>query len=227
MGHCLPPRIRVLLFDAGGTLVFPNFRRIAAELEAEGLVVDPERLRRAELAARFRLDREDFVQAPDADRWGTFLEAIATEAGVPGFPAAALARLAAYHGEHNLWEDVPDDVPRVLEQLGRHFRLGLVSNANGTVGSKLERLGLARHFETVVDSGIEGIEKPDPRLFRIALERMRAAPEETAYIGDVYHIDVVGAEAAGLHPVLIDPASNHAERNCARIQSLADLLAAR
>ena len=66
-------------------------------------------------------------------------------------------------------------MPAALEPLRGRFRLGVVSNANGTVRAKLARVNLARFFETIVDSHEEGIEKPDPRLFQIALARMGVA----------------------------------------------------
>jgi len=50
------------------------------------------------------------------------------------------------------------------------------------------------------------VEKPDPRLFEIALERARADRAATIHCGDIYHIDVVGARAAGLPAVLLDSA---------------------
>jgi HAD superfamily hydrolase (TIGR01509 family) len=135
-------------------------------------------------------------------------------------------RLRAFHDLHNLWDLVPADVPAALTQLGARYRLGVVSNSNGTVRAKLARIGLAHHFETIVDSAEEGIEKPDPRIFAIALDRMGVAAAETAYVGDLYHVDVVGAEAAGLTPFLLDPLDLHAARAVSRIRALAELAGA-
>ena len=72
-------------------------------------------------------------------------------------------------------------------------------------GRILEHLGLApppglRHrFREV------GVEKPDPRIFRLALARAGVGRPQAAYVGDLYSIDVLGARAAGLRPVLLDP----------------------
>ena len=62
-----------------------------------------------------------------------------------------------------------------------------------------------------------------PRLFHVALERMGARADETAYVGDLYHVDVAGARAAGLHPVLLDPHGLHADKPCTRVTALAEL----
>jgi putative hydrolase of the HAD superfamily len=68
-----------------------------------------------------------------------------------------------------------------------------------------------------------GVEKPDPRIFRMALERMGIEPEDAVYVGDVYEIDVVGARAAGMRAYLIDPLMRLGHLDCDRIASLTEL----
>jgi len=110
----------------------------------------------------------------------------------------------------------------------RRFRaLGLplvvVSNSNGTLRAKLERLGLADAFDHVLDSHEEGVEKPDPRIFHAALARAGARPEHALHVGDLYEIDVVGARAAGVHAILLDVADLYREVDCPRVRTLAAL----
>ena len=102
-------------------------------------------------------------------------------------------------------------------------KLVVVSNANGKLKVLFERLGLARRFDVMLDSFEEGVEKPDPRLFQIALEKSGARREETLHVGDLYHVDVQGARAAGLDAVLFDPADLYAGFDCRRIRSLGEL----
>jgi putative hydrolase of the HAD superfamily len=220
-------RMKTILFDAGGTLVFPNFAHVAAELAAEGTAVDAAALQRADARVRFDLDRAEVVAVTsDGSRFRRYFDGLARSVGLAAMPDAVFARLDRFHREHNLWEDVPPDVPETLARLRRRYRLGVVSNANGTVRAKLERVGLAAFFETIVDSHEEGIEKPDPRLFAVALGRMGVAAADTAYVGDLYHVDVVGAAAAGLRPFLLDPFDLYAHLPVTRVRALADLDAA-
>jgi FMN phosphatase YigB (HAD superfamily) len=58
-----------------------------------------------------------------------------------------------------------------------------------------------------VDSGVLGIEKPDPRIFQAALQALRVAPEEALYVGDLYEVDVLGAQSAGIEAVLVSACS--------------------
>ncbi|HEX5012422.1 MAG TPA: HAD family hydrolase [Planctomycetota bacterium] len=219
-------RFRTLLFDVGSTLVFPNWQLISEELARDDVHLAPDVLAAREPHARHALDNEAFVaRTNDRSRWDDYFGGIVRQCGVPGFPPGALARLRIYDDAHNLWEHVPPEVPGVLSALRRRgCRLGAVSNSNGSVQRKLTELGLAGSFEVVLDSAVEGIEKPDPRLFLRALQRMGVRTEHATYVGDIYHVDVVGARAAGLQPILVDPCGLHADKPCRRIATLEELL---
>lgn len=215
-----------LFFDAGNTLVFPNFRLISQTLAARGPRVSPEELERGELRARFLLDDPELVRtSTDQARWTLYFETIFRHCGVTDAHAlrSTLEELQAIHRVSNLWEIVPPDVPPALEGLRRKFRLSVISNANGTVREKLRRVGLLDFFEAVLDSHEEGVEKPDPRIFRAALERTGALAGQSLYIGDMYHIDVAGARAAGMEGVLLDPGGLHGDKPVLRIARLAAL----
>jgi putative hydrolase of the HAD superfamily len=75
----------------------------------------------------------------------------------------------------------------------------------------------------VIDSHEERVEKPDPEIFRIALERSGSDAETTLHVGDIYHVDVVGARAAGLQAILVDRGDLHEDRDCVRVANLTEL----
>jgi putative hydrolase of the HAD superfamily len=100
----------------------------------------------------------------------------------------------------------------------------VVSNANGRLKHLFDRLGLTPYFDLVFDSHDWNVEKPDPRLFQIALEQSAADAASTAHVGDLFHIDVAGARAAGLREgVLLDAAGLYPDADCRRIQQLDEL----
>jgi putative hydrolase of the HAD superfamily len=139
--------------------------------------------------------------------------------------AAALLELNAYHKQFNLWETVPDEVAPALAALrARGFQLVVVSNANGTLLDAFTRLGLVESLDVIFDSHVVGIEKPDPRFFQHALEQARARAETTVHVGDLYHVDVVGARSAGIAAVLLDVANLYADYDCRRVRSLTQLV---
>lgn len=216
--------IETVFLDAGGVLVWPNWNRVADALRARGIDVDPAALFAADAPARYALD-EAHVRS-DQQRSLSFFELALAEAGVTLSPVteAALADVRAYHRRENLWEIVPGFVVPALRQLrAAKYKLVVVSNANGTLHHAFDRLGLTPHFDVIVDSHVEGVEKPDRRLFEIALARSASAPETTVHVGDFYNVDVAGARGAGLTPVLVDEAGLHAGADCARIRSIAEL----
>ena len=220
--------VETLFLDAGGVLVFPNWDRVGETLARHGLQVTAEALRRVEPGVKFAIDEAQRVAtSTDADRGSAYLDAVLDTAGVPRCPAraAALAELYAYHTEHNLWEHLPGDVVPALERLSvLGMKLAIASNANGGLQRMFDRIGLTRHFHAICDSCVEGVEKPDPRFFRIVLERSGARPESTLHVGDLYHVDVVGARRAGLQAMLLDPHDLYGDYQVERVRSLAQLV---
>jgi HAD superfamily hydrolase (TIGR01509 family) len=222
--------IQTVFLDAGGVLVNPNWSRVSEALGRHGVSVSAAQLAAAEPRAKKRLDTGDTIQATnDQQRGWTYFNLVLGEAGIPlsAATAAALAELHIYHQTHNLWETVPDEVLPALAALrAMGFRLVVLSNANGTLHRAFDRLGLTAAFDVIFDSHREGVEKPDPRFFRLALERCGADAETTMHVGDLYHVDVAGARAAGLTPALLDVAGLYPECDCLRVRSLTELVEA-
>jgi HAD superfamily hydrolase (TIGR01549 family) len=220
-------RIDTLFLDAGGVLVFPNWARVSAALAERDIAVTADALAVAEFRAKRRLDIGETIQSTDDQSRGwLYFNLTLEEAGVPlsASTDAALTELREYHGRENLWEDVPADVVPTLETLrGLGLRLVVVSNANGRLRHLFDRLQLTGSVDVLFDSFEEGVEKPDPRLFQIALERSGGRRESTLHVGDLYHVDVVGARAAGLEAVLLDIAGLYDGYDCPRIRHFSEL----
>jgi HAD superfamily hydrolase (TIGR01509 family) len=219
--------LETVFLDAGGVLLFPNWTRVSETLARHGVDVAPAALARAEPYARRQLDdRQVIGGTTDASRGWLFFDLILDRAGITpsDATAAALDELNVYHRAHNLWEFVPDSVRPALAGLrDLGLRLTVVSNANGTLCAHLARIGLDTLVDCMLDSFDEKVEKPDPRLFEIALERSRATRESTIHVGDLYNVDVVGARSAGLRAVLMDEADLRPDADCPRIKSLDEL----
>lgn len=215
--------LRAILFDAGNTLLRMNYTAIAAELGRHGVCVEPAAVQRAEWRARVRLDDEVLsCSAPGdstesrstGDRYlGLVLDAL----GVRG--AGMLERMLEWRRTYNrpvgVWNTAEPQAPEALALARRAgLRAAVVSNSNGSVRSILSALGLTDDLDFVLDSGEVGLEKPDPRIFELALTRAGVAAGEAAYVGDLYSIDVRGSRAAGIRPILLDPAGHWGPRDC-------------
>jgi HAD superfamily hydrolase (TIGR01549 family) len=218
--------IKAVLFDAGNTLVWLDHPFLVELLREHGYEVTEDRILEAEYGAKLLLDqmvREG--KGTDQTRGPIYFGEVFRQLGIRDEQFAPLAqRLWRRHAERNLWSRVRDETLETLERLRADgYRLGVISNADGRVEALLERLGLRAPFEIVIDSHVVGMEKPDPRIFRLALDRLGLEPEEAVYVGDVYEIDVVGARGAGLRPFLIDPLGRFHEMDCERIRGIGEL----
>ncbi len=226
----LPGRPRALLLDVGNTLAFLDEEAVARELAARaGVHVAPAALRRAQGPAKHRYERFLVETQRHADGWYVYMESLLAAAGLAPDDAPALAReLRTAHDEFNLWRRVPDGLPSALDEAeASGLSMGVVSNSEGAVKELLEAVGLAAHFEVIVDSGVVGISKPDPAIFALALEALDVGPEDALYVGDVPAVDVDGARAAGLEAVLIDTFDHYPDyQGAPKIRAVADLLSA-
>jgi HAD superfamily hydrolase (TIGR01549 family) len=219
--------IETLFLDAGGVLVFPNWSRVSAALAARGIRVAPEQLAAAEPHAKRRFDTSTRITgSTDQQRSFPYFNMVLAAAGIEQNAAtdAALEEMHHYHARLNLWEVVPDDVKPALARfrdLG--LRLAVISNANGTIHACLDRVGLTPCFDAIFDSHVEGVEKPNPRLFQIACDRTGARPDTAMHVGDIYHVDVVGARNASIRPLLLDPFGLYGDADCPRVPTLGAL----
>src|SRR5262249_40239443 len=98
-------------------------------------------------------------------------------------------------------------------------------NSNGSVRSILEATGLAPDLDFIIDSSVVGVEKPDHRIFELALREAGVAADEAVYVGDLYSVDVLGARRAGLAALLPDPRGFWGPRDCPVAGGVADAVA--
>jgi putative hydrolase of the HAD superfamily len=231
-----PPK--AVFFDAGETLVYPHpsFSELFAEvLRAEGVVVDPAVVQ--EVVSAYSQKFTETVQSGEARLWTTspersrafwdgvyrgFLE----EVGVAEHHDRLVERLYATFSDLASYRLHPDVIPTVDRLRDAGISLGVISNFEEWLERLLETLGVTDYFPVRVISGVEGVEKPDPEIFRIALERAGVAAEESVYVGDHPFFDIEAAEEVGMVAVLIDRRGRYPDAEGIRITSLEDLPAA-
>ena len=230
--------VRAIFFDAGETLLYPHpsFAEVFSEvLRDEGHPVDPARVQ--EVVTAYSQRFTDSVVSGEGKLWSTSSDR--SRAMWRGIYDGFLTAVGVHDDHEHLFEALytrftdlatyrlhPDALP-VLERLRKsEVALGLISNFEDWLERLLEALEVGHFFDVTVISGVEGIEKPDSEIFRIALERAGVSAEESVYVGDHPFFDVDAAREAGLVPVLIDRRGRHEDVDAIRITSLEDLPAA-
>jgi len=228
--------LRAIFFDAGNTLIYPRVEELAADLTRQGYPASAEDFYAAERAGKQKLDewlwpqirRGVVPRTIDHYYWGEYLKALVERLGVPEPERLPMMqRVAEGFRNITLWSLVLPETPPFLEALrAQGYFLGVISNSIGTMEEQLGRVGLARHFDTVLDSALVGVEKPHPEIFQIALSRVPPcgiAPAETLFVGDTNATDMGGAQLAGLRGVLIDRVGAYPLATCPRITLLPEL----
>ena len=103
---------------------------------------------------------------------------------------------------------------------------GVLSNLTEDLAPLVQKLGIAPYLDVLVTSIEVGAEKPDPRMFNAALEKVGVLPREAVHVGDQYHSDVGGARAIGMSAVLLDRGGWHPEiSDCPRVAKLTEVAA--
>jgi putative hydrolase of the HAD superfamily len=198
--------IDAVVLDAGGVLLLPDPEGLRELLAPFGAEPDDERCRWGHYASTRVVD-----QLGRAD-WRAIDRNVAAELGVPEehLDAATDAIDKAYNTRP--WVPIEGAAEALVALQTAGFPLAVVSNASGTMEAQLAHHDICSidgetHAEVavVVDSHVVGVEKPDPAIFRFALDALDVAPERCLYVGDTVFFDVNGARAAGLHPLHVDP----------------------
>ncbi|HEX4825064.1 MAG TPA: HAD family hydrolase [Candidatus Polarisedimenticolaceae bacterium] len=219
-----PRRIETVLLDAGGVLLDLDYAFLQRLLDARHVKTAVGELSLAESIARTAIDRRVREGGRTSDAWRDYFRILLARVGVPPeWTEEIIDTLAEAHERVGLWTVAIDGAVDAVSKLKRAgYRLGVVSNAEGRVERDLSGAGFAGLFETVVDSHLVGVEKPDPKIFHIALERLKAPAETALFLGDVPAVDVAGAEAAGLRAVLLDRHDLYADATARRVTSIRD-----
>ncbi len=198
----------VVLLDAGGTLFQERESRDQVYVRvfaATGIDVDLDVMAalRRDVHAALLAERRDVV--PYTAPWfREFLSRLLARTGRRADPETLRATLADHFGRPENFVVHADAPPALEELLARGVRLGIVSNWSEQLPALLQALDLWRPFEVVAVSAAVGRTKPDPALFRWALDRLGARPEQALHVGDQPVLDVAAARRAGLAALLID-----------------------
>ncbi len=223
--------VRACIFDAGGTLVHPDWPRLSRIAEkVAGRRFDEGEMGRAfaEVLRALGIDmqREGFVLPDEFKREHWTFRSVYRALGLDEQSCNdVIERVATAHVERHLWCTVDPDAARVIDELKQNgLMVAVISNTeDGRLIDSLDACGISGHFDLLVDSHLVGLRKPDPAIFRLALDRLGIAADQAAYVGDSYASDALAARANGLRGILLDPLDLHPESVCPRIKTLGEL----
>jgi putative hydrolase of the HAD superfamily len=217
------------LFDAGGVLVLPDPTVLAPLLAPYGgstSIDDHVRAHYRGMAVKSALGSAESF-------WDDYDQAYVRAVGVADDEVAAAAVVLGRTRNAWLWRwPITSSVTTLRRLHEAGVPIGVVSNASGQIADVLRRFGVCQVGEgdhtpvlVIVDSHLVGVAKPSPAIFDHALHLFDGVPpERIGYVGDSVTMDVGGARAAGLHPILLDPFDDHPDADFDRVRSLEELL---
>lgn len=225
--------LSAVLFDMGGTLDgdaehwLDRFDRLYAE---SGRAVPRERLREAYDDAGRRAKEDDAIQSMGlSDMVGRLLDWQFAHLGLEDAPLRARI-VSAFDAHVRPAAAANRGVLKALFERG--FALGVVSNACGNVPVLCDDYGFAPYLSVVIDSRRAGVEKPDPAIFRLALEHLQVPASSVLMVGDSYERDVLPSASLGMQTAWLRSASaaaaatEHSYRPDIEIERLSELITA-
>jgi putative hydrolase of the HAD superfamily len=225
----------MVFFDAGGTLLdpYPSFPELFAstcrtagyEVSTEQVAEVQERLapHLTELVTEANLPHAPSL-SPEASRafWTFTYRRFLAELGIEDESMTnRLYETFSTFESYRLYDDVKPTLDAIE---GAGYRIGLISNFDSWLEKMLIEMEVGHVFDPSIISGLVGVEKPDPAIYRVAIERAGLAPERCVHVGDSPTMDMGPAEEVGITPILLDRTGRYPEPRYARIERLTELL---
>jgi FMN phosphatase YigB (HAD superfamily) len=217
-----PKPVHALFFDVGNTLLFPSRERMLRVLHDRNIFPSEELLQRIERQTKREFDSlQESHAAIDHGFWHIYYSHLLEELGVAN--EADCRTLVSCTRVSRNWCNIRPGTREALMRLSERYRLGVISNADGTIAAALDACGIADCFESITDSGIVGKEKPHPEIFESAINSLTVPASSSLYIGDVYSVDYLGATRFGMQAMLFDVAGAYRDKGLPRVETLEQL----
>lgn len=226
-------RIRAVFFDVGNTLLYPHpsVSEVCRQVLARhGHVHDLSAI--DELMPLVDEYYEDRYRADDtfwtneeetSGVWVGMYSLLCRRLGITDSAEDIAREVYDEFGDPARWAAYEDVAPAFDRLKDAGYVLGVVSNWDTRLSHLLDGLGLGAKLDFVVSSAAEGLHKPDPRVFELALRRAGVSADAAMHVGDHYYADVLGARSVGIRPVLISRLGECAPSGEAPIFSLDEL----
>lgn len=221
--------LRGVFFDAGNTVVFPDYDIYLGIARSLGVNVTRDAVIEAEAGARNAFDRAvaDSRGSGVYGFWPVYYTPFYERLGLEGSDVSRAIEMTREANDEGfgIWKVPVDGLEDTVAALGeRGLAVGIISNSDGRLDTRLAGIGIRGLFEFVIDSAVVGVSKPAPRIFELAVKASGVAAEQAAYVGDYYEVDVIGARGVGMRPVLFDPVGAYGDVDCDVIKAFGDIV---
>ncbi len=214
-----------LLFDAGGTLIFPKFDWISSLISKKGIRISIFEIFKKFSQVYYKIDKALKEKRTPYDGFDLVKEWLSSLNLPKSILNELVLKIIEEDEKNGLWTYTFDKVKGAVEILKKNgYRMSVISNSDGRVEKMLEAVGLRKYFDKVYDSYLVGISKPDKGIFELALKELSLKPQDALFVGDMFYIDVLGANSCDIPAVHLDPFNYYQSwEGAARIRGVEDL----
>lgn len=196
--------IKAILLDYGGTIDTNGIHWsevIYNGYESAGAAVPKEVFRKAYVHAEQYMEKDTQLVKPEDTFKETLLKKIRLQSDyyIQQNTPYNIAKQAEHITEYcyQVAKSTTSEAAKILATLSKKYSLALVSNFYGNLQSVIKDFGIYQYFTTIVESSVVGVRKPDPELFRIALQELAVSASEAVVVGDSYKNDIAPAQQLG------------------------------
>ncbi|MCF6308212.1 MAG: YjjG family noncanonical pyrimidine nucleotidase [Flavobacteriaceae bacterium] len=112
----------------------------------------------------------------------------------------------------------------ILDYLSKKYTLHIITNGFEEVQyKKIKNSGIRKHFKSITTSEEIGVKKPNPVIFKRALEKTNALIEKSIMIGDSFEADILGAENVGLQTLFFNYKNEQVSNTYPSVSSLLEI----
>ncbi len=112
----------------------------------------------------------------------------------------------------------------ILQYLKPKYKLHIITNGFQEIqDKKMRNAGIYNYFEHIINSEMAGVKKPNPIIFKLALDTASVSPEKSIMIGDSLEADIHGAQRSGLHAIHFNTHNEKPHNFCPMIQHLGEI----
>lgn len=214
-------KIDTVIFDLGSTLIHfegewhevlaQGNQELLEHLNASGIPLDGEKF-----VSQFKARLDEYFIQREAEfiEYTThyILHTLLSEWGYPALPEKVLdaALESMYAVSEEYWKVEEDAIPTLECLCDRGYRLGMISNAadDANVQRLIDQAGIRQYFDAILSSAASGTRKPNPHIFKLALNHLETHASRAVMVGDMLGADILGAHNVGMRAIWITRRAN-------------------
>lgn len=226
---------KAYIFDFGGTIDTNGYhwaKKIYLTFSQFGININEDDFKHAYIQTEKKLTEEKLIKSDDSlyttiEKKITLQFKFLSQKNIVDLSNIQIEKII-----NQLYNDVKNTIAQskqILTKLKQNNKIAVVSNFYGNLETVLKEFEINKLFDTIIDSTIVGFRKPNPQIFKIAIEQLRIDPKQITVVGDSYNNDIIPSHSLGMKTIWLNNATwdnndNNTNITNKTIKSLTEIL---